>query len=104
MRAAVKRFVPLLDRVLVQKAKAEVQTKSGLFLPETAKTSVNEAMVIAAGPGRMNRDGNVMKMSVKVGDKVIIPEYGGMMMKLDGEEYHVFRDDDIIAIFGESQK
>jgi len=94
----VARFVPLLDRVLVQKFKQEAVTSSGIYLPDAAKQQINQAKVIATGLGRNTKDGKKIEVSVKPGDTVVIPEYGGMQLKFDNEEYHVFRDDDIVGI------
>eukprot|EP00922_Rhytidocystis_sp_ex-Travisia-forbesii_P045809 GHVS01068342.1.p2 GENE.GHVS01068342.1~~GHVS01068342.1.p2 ORF type:complete len:105 (+),score=25.10 GHVS01068342.1:60-374(+) len=101
MNGVARRFVPLLDRVLVQKVKAEGQTKSGLFLPESAKQASNIAKVVAVGPGRVSsKTGERVALGVAVGDVVVIPEYGGMPVKLEGGEadLQVFRDDDIVGI------
>eukprot|EP00920_Eleutheroschizon_duboscqi_P024330 GHVT01060442.1.p3 GENE.GHVT01060442.1~~GHVT01060442.1.p3 ORF type:complete len:102 (+),score=28.57 GHVT01060442.1:169-474(+) len=97
MASLVRRFVPLMDRVLVQKLRPELQTKAGLFLPESAGTS-NTATVVRVGVGRLSRSGERLGMSVKEGDTVVIPEYGGMPLKLADEEYHVFRDEDLIGV------
>merc|ERR1719203_859287 len=96
--AAVKRFVPLMDRVLVQKVKSEAKTVTGILLPDSAQKAPNWAKVIAAGPGRRTKEGELVPMSVKVGDTVVIPEYGGNTLKLDDEEYQVYRDEDMMGI------
>ncbi|KAF8822578.1 putative chaperonin [Cardiosporidium cionae] len=103
MNSMVKRFIPLLDRILVQKIKSDVgsKTKSGLFLPDSAKTSSNEALVLAVGPGRVTTAGETVPCVVKEGDTVVVPEYGGMALKLNDEEYHVYRNDDLIGILKE---
>eukprot|EP00928_Gymnodinium_smaydae_P072810 TRINITY_DN56102_c0_g1_i1.p2 TRINITY_DN56102_c0_g1~~TRINITY_DN56102_c0_g1_i1.p2 ORF type:complete len:105 (+),score=30.24 TRINITY_DN56102_c0_g1_i1:51-365(+) len=93
-----KRFVPLLDRLLVQKVKPVAKTSSGIFLPDSAAKAPNWAKVLAAGPGRRTKEGDILKMNVKVGDTVVVPEYGGLTLKFDGEEYHVFREEDIMGI------
>ena len=95
--AAVKRFAPLMDRILVHKMKQEAKTASGILLPEASKKALNMAKVVAAGPGRVSREGVKIDMSVKIGDTVVIPEYGGMTLKFDDEEYQVFRDEDIVG-------
>jgi chaperonin GroES len=59
---------------------------------------MNEGVVLAVGPGRHSKDGNVIPLSVKVGDKVVLPEYGGNVVKLEQEEYLIFRDEDILAV------
>mmetsp|Transcript_18279 Transcript_18279/g.43991 ORF Transcript_18279/g.43991 Transcript_18279/m.43991 type:complete len:100 (-) Transcript_18279:158-457(-) len=94
---SVSRFMPLLDRVLVQRIQAQAQTASGIYLPDAAKKTMNHASVVAVGPGRRSSDGNLIPMNVAVGDKVVIPEYGGQALKFDDEEYHVFRDEDIVG-------
>ncbi|EER06718.1 chaperonin, 10 kDa, putative [Perkinsus marinus ATCC 50983] len=91
------RFIPLLDRVLVQKLRVESKTATGVFLPEAAKPTINQAVVMAVGSGRVLNDGTKIPISVQPGDKVIIPEFGGMNLKLDGEDFQVFRDDDIVG-------
>lgn len=98
MSAAVKRFVPLMDRVLVQKMKHEAKTASGIFLPDQAKQVINQATVIAVGEGKLLKDGQRIACTVKPGDSVIVPEYGGMNIKFDDEEYQVFRNEDIVGI------
>lgn len=78
--------MPLLDRVLVQRFKPEAKTASGLFLPSSATTSpLPEASVIAAGPGAPGKDGKIQPLSVKAGDKVLLPGWGGNSIKV-GEE------------------
>ncbi|CAK9104593.1 unnamed protein product, partial [Durusdinium trenchii] len=94
----VKRFIPLMDRVLVQKIKTEAKTASGIFLPDTAKKDPNWAKVLATGPGRLSKEGELLPMNIKVGDTVVIPEYGGVTLNFDNEEYHVFRDEDIMGV------
>jgi chaperonin GroES len=98
MSSVVKRFVPLMDRVLVQKIKHEAKTASGIFLPEQAKQMINQATVIAVGEGRLLKDGKRLACTVKPGDSVIVPEFGGMTLKFDDEEFQVYRDEDIVGI------
>lgn len=96
--AVARRFTPLMDRVLVQKVKQEAKTASGIFLPEQAKQVINQATVIAVGEGRLLKDGQKIPCTVKPGDSVIVPEFGGMTLKFDDEEYQVFRDEDIVGV------
>lgn len=98
MSATVKRFIPLMDRVLVQKIKQEAKTASGIFLPDQAKQMINQATVVAVGEGRLLKDGKRIACTVKAGDSVIVPEFGGMTLKFDDEEYQVFRDEDIVGV------
>lgn len=98
MSSVVKRFVPLMDRVLVQKMKNEAKTSSGIFLPDQARQTINQATVVSVGQGRLLKDGSRVACTVKPGDKVIVPEFGGMSLKMDDEEFHIFRDEDIVGV------
>lgn len=88
---------PLADRVVVKATEAEETTKGGLLLPDTAKEKPQFAQVVAVGPGGIV-DGKEIKMTVKVGDKVICSKYAGTEVKVDGEEYSIVRQNDILAI------
>ncbi|KAH0550294.1 10 kDa heat shock protein, mitochondrial [Cotesia glomerata] len=97
MAAAIKRIIPLMDRVLVQRADAITKTKGGVLLPENQK-KVLQATVVAVGPGSRNEQGQHIPMSVNVGDKVLLPEYGGTKVTLEEDkELHLFRESDIVA-------
>jgi chaperonin GroES len=116
---SIKSLVPLLDRVLVQRIKAEAKTASGIYLPESSVKELNEAKVLAVGPGALDKDGKRLPMGVAAGDRVLIPQvrrrrnaiilsvwlcvvalwmlmlglqYGGSPVKVGDEEYHLFRD------------
>lgn len=91
-------FRPLYDRVLVKRLNAEEMSKGGLFLPETAKEKPQEAEVIAVGQGRLNKDKDIVPLTVKPGDRVLFGKYSGEEIKLDGEEHLILREDDILAI------
>lgn len=99
---SIRGLVPLLDRVLVQRVKAEAKTASGLYLPESSVKELNEAKVLAVGPGALDKDGKRMPMGVAAGDKVLIPQYGGSPVKVGEDEYQLFRDSDILAKIKES--
>lgn len=73
----MKRLIPMLDRILVQRADAVTKTKGGIVIPEKAQQKVQTATVVAIGPGARNKDGAIIPMSIAVGDKVLLPEYGG---------------------------
>jgi chaperonin GroES len=90
---------PLHDRVLVRRVKEEEKTKGGIIIPDTAKEKPIEGKVIAVGNGRVNDKGEVRKLEVKVGDKVLFGKYNGTEVKVDGEEHLILREDDILAIF-----
>ncbi len=87
---------PLSDRVVVKMVELEETTKSGIILPGTAKERPQVAEVIAVGPGEM-KDGKLVPMTVKVGDKVITSKYSGTEVKLGNDEYVIVRQDDILA-------
>jgi chaperonin GroES len=89
---------PLADRVIVRVIEAEEKTKGGIVLPDTAKERPQEGEVLAVGSGRRLDDGTVVKPQVKVGDKVLFSKYGGTEVKLDGTEYLIMREEDILGI------
>ena len=88
---------PLADRVVVKMVEAEEQTKSGLILTGSAKEKPEVAEIVAVGPGGVV-DGKEIKMTVKKGDKVITSKYSGTEVKMDGQEYNIVRQSDILAI------
>ncbi|ODQ63992.1 chaperonin Cpn10 [Nadsonia fulvescens var. elongata DSM 6958] len=94
---SIKSIAPLFDRVLVQRVKAQAKTASGIFIPEANVEKLNEAKVIAVGPGMSTQDGVKVAVSVKEGDKVLIPSFGGSPLKVSGEDYLLFRDAEILA-------
>ncbi|XP_077296981.1 10 kDa heat shock protein, mitochondrial [Arctopsyche grandis] len=99
MSGAIKRVIPLLDRVLIKRAEAITKTASGLVIPEKAQTKVIQGQVMAVGAGARASDGRQLAPLLAVGDRVLLPEYGGTKVKLDGDEseYHLFREADILA-------
>ena len=88
---------PLADRVVIKKIEAEETTKSGIVLPGAAKEKPQEAEVVAVGPGGIV-DGKEVRIEVKVGDRVLFSKYGGNEVKIDGVEYTILRQDDILAV------
>ena len=91
------KLVPLGDRVVLKELKAEETTKSGIVLPGQAQEKPQQAEVIAVGPGKVE-DGKEVKMEVDVGDKVIYSKYSGTEVKMDGTEYIIVKQNDILAI------
>lgn len=90
---------PLFDNVVVKPAKAEEQTKSGIFLPDTAKEKPQKGEIVAVGEGRWEDEGDKrLPMDVKVGDVVIYKEWGKTSIKVDGEEYFIMSQGDILAV------
>ncbi|XP_015668522.1 10 kDa heat shock protein, mitochondrial isoform X2 [Protobothrops mucrosquamatus] len=94
---AFKKFLPLFDRVLVERCASETVTKGGIMIPEKSQGKVLQATVVAVGSGSKNKDGNTHPVSVKVGEKVLLPEYGGTKVILDDKDYFIFRDGDILG-------
>jgi chaperonin GroES len=88
---------PLADRVLVKPIEKEEKTKSGIYLPDTAKEKPQEGEIMAVGPGKMTDDGKRIPMDLKVGDRVIYAKYGGTEIKVDEEELMILRESDILA-------
>lgn len=89
---------PLYDRVIVKRLEAEVKTKSGLYIPETAKEKPIQGQVIAVGNGKRTEDGKTLSLEVKVNDRVLFGKYSGTEIKLDGQERVILREDEILAI------
>jgi chaperonin GroES len=88
---------PLADRVLVKPIEKEEKTKSGIYLPDTAKEKPQEGEVLAVGPGKLTDDGKRIPMDLKVGDRVIYAKYGGTEIKVDDEDMMILRESDILA-------
>jgi chaperonin GroES len=89
---------PLSDRVVIKTVEAEETTKSGIILTSAAQEKLQVAQVVAIGPGATNDEGKIIPMTVKIGDKVLTGKYSGTEVKVDGEEYTIVRESDILAI------
>ena len=89
---------PLQDRVIVKRIAEEEKTKGGIIIPDTAKEKPQEGKVVAVGKGKVNDDGKVIPLDVKVGDKILFGKYSGSEIKLDGEEHLIMREDDILGV------
>ena len=89
---------PLADRLVVEPIEQDEVTAGGIILPETAKEKPQQGKVIAAGPGRIDEDGERIPMEVSVGDKVLYAKYSGTEIKLDGKKVLILRESDILAI------
>ena len=90
---------PLSDRVVVMPEEAEEKTASGIILPDTAQEKPHMGKIVAAGPGKVSDNGNVVKMSLQTGDKVLYGKYSGTEITLDGTEVLIMRESDILAKF-----
>ena len=89
---------PLGDRIVVRTLEAETKTKSGLVLPDSAKEKPQEGKVVAVGHGRLLEDGTIKSLEVKSGDKVLYGKYSGTEVKVDGEEYLILKEEDVLAV------
>lgn len=89
---------PLHDRILVKRLDEETKTSGGLFIPDTAKEKPVRGEVIAVGSGKRDKDGKVIALDVKTGDKVLFSKYGGTEVKIDGQEHLIMREDDLLAV------
>jgi chaperonin GroES len=89
---------PLYDRIIVRRVAEEEKTKGGIIIPDTAKDKPTEGEVVAAGKGRLTEDGKVIPMDVKKGDRILFSKYGGNEVKIDGVEYLIMREEDVLGI------
>jgi len=89
---------PLSDRIIVKALEAEEKTAGGILLPDSAKEKPQQAEVIAVGPGKVQDNGKIAPMDIKVGDRVYYGKYSGTDVKLNGEEFTVLRQDDVLGV------
>ncbi len=89
---------PLQDRLIVKRIAEEEKTKGGIIIPDTAKEKPIEGKVVAAGNGKVLEDGKVRPLDVKAGDRVLFSKYAGTEIKMDGEEFLMMREDDILGV------
>jgi chaperonin GroES len=89
---------PLQDRVIIRRIEEEEKTKGGIIIPDTAKEKPQEGKVVAVGKGKVNDDGKLTPLDVKVGDKILFGKYSGSEIKMNGEEHLIMREDDILGI------
>jgi chaperonin GroES len=92
------KFRPLHDRVLIKVLDSEEKTAGGIIIPDTAKEKPQEGEVVAVGPGKISDSGNTIKMTVKVGDKVLYGKYSGTEVTVGNQEYLIMKENDIFAI------
>ena len=92
------KFRPLHDRVLVESIDSEEKTSGGIIIPDTAKEKPQEGKVIAVGPGSKSEDGKITPMDVKVGDHVLFGKWSGTEVKVDGKEYSIMKESDIMGV------
>ena len=96
--SSIKRIIPLLDRVLIQRTLAPTKTTGGVLLPEKNISKLNEGVIIEVGPGIRNKDGTLIPNIVSKGQRVLLPEYGGNSVKFNDQEYFLYRSEDILAV------
>ena len=89
---------PLQDRILVQRVEEETKTKGGIIIPDTAKEKPAEGKVVAVGNGKLGEDGKRVALEIKAGDRILFGKYSGTEVKIDGEEYLIMREDDVLAV------
>jgi chaperonin GroES len=89
---------PLQDRVILKRIAEEEKSKGGIIIPDTAKEKPQEGKVVAVGKGKVNDDGKIMPLDVKVNDRVLFGKYSGSEINIDGEEHLIMREDDILGI------
>ncbi len=89
---------PLHDRIIVERLEEETKTAAGIIIPDSAKEKPQQGKVIAVGKGKMTEDGKVLPLDVKVGDKVLFGKYSGSDVKIDGKEYLMMREDDVLGV------
>lgn len=97
-KAKMKKFKPLNDKLIVEKAEVEEKTEGGIYLPSTSQERPLEGKVIAVGPGAMNEKGERQPMQIKEGDKVLYSKYSGTEVKAAGKEFLIISEKDILAI------
>jgi chaperonin GroES len=86
------------DRIIVKRVEEETMTAGGIFIPETAKEKPQKGEIMAVGNGKKTEDGKVIPLDVKAGDKVLFGKYSGTEVKIEGEEYLIMREDDILGV------
>jgi len=89
---------PLQDRILVQRVEEETTTKGGIIIPDTAKEKPAEGKVTAVGNGKLGEDGKRIEMEIKKGDRILFGKYSGTEVKVDGQEYLIMREEDVLGI------
>jgi len=97
-------FVPLHDRILVRRVEEQETTRGGLIIPETAKEKPQEGEVLTVGKGKIKEDGKIMPLDVKPGDRILFGKYSGSDIILDGEEYLIMREEEVLGLLAKSAK
>lgn len=96
--AGKSKIRPLQDRLIVERLEGEEKTASGLFIPDTAKEKPQQGRVVSVGKGRVREDGTIQPLDLKSGDKILFGKYSGTEIKIDGNEYLIMREDDVLGV------
>lgn len=89
---------PLHDRILVKRMEEEERTAGGIFIPDTAKEKPSKGQIVATGKGKVLEDGKVLPLEVKIGDQILFSKYAGTELKLEGSEYLMMREEDVLGV------
>ena len=95
---------PLYDRIVVKRIEEQETLRSGIIIPDSAKEKPQEGEVIAVGNGKRNEEGKLIPLDVKVGDRILFGKYSGNEIRLDGEEYLIMREDDVLGVLDAAPK
>ncbi len=98
------KLTPLHDRIVVKRIEEQESVRGGIIIPDTAKEKPQEGEVIAVGKGKINEDGKVFPLDVKAGDRILFGKYAGTEIKLDGEEYLIMREEEVLGILSGASK
>jgi chaperonin GroES len=98
------KFTPLHDRILVRRVEEEGTTRGGIIIPDSAKDKPQEGEVISAGKGKISEEGKVRPLDVKEGDRILFGKYSGTEIKLDGEDYIIMREEEVLGILSGAEK
>jgi len=96
--ASASKIRPLQDRIIVQRLESEEKTSSGLYIPDSAKEKPQQGRVIATGKGKVRDDGTIQPLDLSVGEKILFGKYAGTEIKIDGVEYLIMREDDVLGV------
>src|SRR6201987_2211703 len=97
-KAMATKFTPLHDRILVRRVEESETTRGGIIIPDSAKDKPQEGEVISVGRGKSNDEGKVFPLAVKAGDRILFGKYSGTEIKIDGEEYIIMREEEVLGI------
>ena len=93
---------PLADRILVRRIEEKESVRGGIIIPDTAKEKPQEGEVVAVGPGRLTEDGKRIAVEVKKGDRILVGKYSGTDVKIDGTEYTILREDEVLGVLSKT--